>query len=353
MSTYVVIGAGAIGGLVGARLSDAGHDVTLVVRPAHVESLRRDGVVVNGSFPLQSHPNVTADFDQVADLPRDTIFLLATKSQSSLAALDQVAPYLHNRALACLQNGVRNEAFAKRYTESVYGVMVRCGSRLLGPGAVAQTAPVGTFVVGQADGGVDHVCHTLALDLNNAPGFSAETTDQVMAYKWNKLVSNLLNAVCALCDLTPSEALGRQDSRWFIADVWQEAVTILDAAHIDYDPAGFAPFRDGIAAMRRHGDDALTTIEPIEKRPSTWQDLHFGRPTVEVDFFNGEIVQQARSLGRQAPLNELLTDRCNEAATAGLGPGCDSISSLRQRAATASSTSTAMSSLPMTGVPDD
>jgi 2-dehydropantoate 2-reductase len=334
MSTYVVIGAGAIGGLVGARLSHAGHDVTLLVRPQHVELLRQDGVRVNGSFPLQSNPTVTADFEAVADLPPETIFLLATKSQGSLVALEQLAPHLHNRAVACFQNGVRNETFARRYSESVHGVMVRCGSRLLSPGVVAQTAPTGTFVVGHADGRIDQTSNTVVDDLNAAPGFRAEATDQVMSYKWNKLVSNLLNAVCALCNLTPSEALAQQESRWFLADIWQEAIEILDAAKVDYDPRGFDPFRNGIAAMRRIGDDALTSIEPIEKRPSTWQDLHFRRPTVEVDFFNGEIVEKAERLGLRAPLNELLTNRCNEAAAAGLGPGCDSITSLRNLAAT-------------------
>lgn len=68
-------------------------------------------------------------------------------------------------------------------------------------------------------------------------------------------------------------------------------------------------------------------------RPSTWQDLHFERGQVEVEWFNGAIVRLAQSLGRTAPLNQVLWERCEAAASERLPPGSETTDSIRAAAA--------------------
>src|SRR5574338_1282100 len=102
---YIVYGAGAIGGIIGARLFERGHDVTLIARGDHLDAMRRDGLTLRTPgetltlrVPAVAHPS------EIAFAPDDVVFL-AMKSQHTEAALDDLAAAAPpSVSIVCAQN---------------------------------------------------------------------------------------------------------------------------------------------------------------------------------------------------------------------------------------------------------
>ena len=195
----VVFGAGAIGGLVGARLFQHGVDVTLVARGAHAEALA-SGLVLEA--PDES---VTLPIPVVTDAAAlrwtdDTVVLLAVKGQDTEEALIQlvtVAP--QETPVVCMQNGVENERRVLRRFPRTYAMCVMCPASHLRPGViVAHSAPVsGLLDLGRYPSGVDDVAETIAEALQRST-FESVPRPDIMRWKYRKLIMNLANAVEAL-----------------------------------------------------------------------------------------------------------------------------------------------------------
>src|ERR1700742_3559614 len=162
---FVIFGAGAIGGTVGARLHQSGHDVTLIARGAHLEAIQRDGL--RFVTPVES---AVLALDAVAD-PAGVgwtgaeVVLLATKSQDTLQALlDLRGAAGPEVPVVCLQNGVENERAALRLMGEVYGALVMLPAAHLEPGTVeAYGADIsGHIDVGRFPDGVDDRCEAIS-----------------------------------------------------------------------------------------------------------------------------------------------------------------------------------------------
>ena len=321
---WVVYGAGAVGGVVGGRLAQAGHDVVLVARGAHAEAMRRDGLRVDspaGSV-TQRLPVVTDPAD--AGVTEDDVVLLAVKSQDTagaLVALRDTAP--PSTPIVCLQNGVDNEREALRRFPHVYGVCVMCPTGHLEPGVVeAYSAPcTGILDVGRHPSGVDDTAELVARTFRSAT-FASEARADIARWKWSKLLTNLGNAVEALCG---PDARARALARL----VYEEGVACLHAAGID------VASREEDAARR--GD--LLTVQPIAGRPrgggSSWQSLQRRAGAIETDHLNGEIVLLGRLHGVPTPANALVQRLANELAASRTPPGTwaeDDVLALLERA---------------------
>ena len=294
MTRFVVFGAGAVGGVVGARLAQSGHDVALVARGAHRDAIASDGLRIEDpdTSAVVAIP-VTDDVDTL-DLGPGDVVLLAVKGQDTPAALDALAPAGPDLPVVCLQNGVANEAAILRLFRDVYAVPVVCAATHLEPGVVqAHSAPTtGILDVGRYPEGLDDRCEDLASAFR-ASTFESVARPDIMRWKWRKLVMNLVNAVEA--------ASGRAHGNGVIIDaIWKEADAAMSAAGIDV--ASEEEDRE------RRGDHL--TIRPIgdEERSggSSWQSLARGAGSIETDLFNGEIVLLGRMHGVATPVNEAI-----------------------------------------------
>jgi len=291
---FVVFGAGGVGGVVGGRLSQHGHDVTLVARGEHLTAIQADGLRLESP-----DDSVTLDVPAVAsaadiDWGPDHVCLLTVKSQDTDAALDALAAAAPPELpIACVQNGVDNERRTLRRFANVYGVCVMLPSTFLRPGVVqASSAPMtGALNVGRYPLGIDELTNDLAAAFSGAT-FLSDPDDRVMDQKYAKLLMNLGNAVEALCGTVDRDSELLRRAR-------REAVAVLDAAGIVVAPKGHD------AEQRRH-----ISIRPIggERRGggSTWQSLARSASSVETDHLNGEIVLLGRLHGVPTPANALL-----------------------------------------------
>jgi 2-dehydropantoate 2-reductase len=307
---FVVFGAGAVGGVVGGRLAEHGHDVTLIARGAHLAEIRRHGLVMHSPAGTATLRLPAFGDPAEARIGADDVVLLAVKSQDTedaLAALAAACP--DTTPVVCLQNGVANERAALRRFAHVYAVPVMLPALHLEPGVVgASCAPTtGILDVGRYPRGVDATAEAIAAAFAGST-FSAEAHADVMRLKYSKLLMNLANAVQAL--------FGEQDGgAALVAAARHEGRACLTAAGIDV-----ASREEDLA---RRGD--LLTPRPIEGMDrgggSTWQSLARGAGAVEVDHLNGEIVLLGRLHGVPTPVNTALQRRTNEAARLRRPPG--------------------------------
>lgn len=309
---YVVLGAGAIGGTIGGRLADAGHDVLLVARGEHLKALQASGLrlampdrVIERRIPAVAAEELTTTDDDV--------LIVATKVQDSEPLLARVAGLCDGALpLVCAQNGVAGERLALRRFERVYGMCVMLPATHLEPGRiVAAGAPYsGMLDVGRYPRGSDAVAHQVTKALRDS-GFRSDLQDEVMRWKYAKLLRNVGNAIQVLLgDDRDDETVRDLDRR-----ARTEAETVLTAAGIAWTP-------DDEWDGHRRGDVRSAPVEGVERGGgSSWQSAVRGLPTVESDFLNGEIVLLGRLHGVPTPVNALLQREATSLVRRGDRPG--------------------------------
>ena len=306
---FVVLGTGAVGGVVGGRLAQHGHDVVLIARGPHLEAIQRDGLrVVAADEEVVVHSPAVGTPAEV-DWSADDVVLLATKSQHTVAALESLEQHAPaTTPIVCLQNGVANEREALRRFADVHGICVMLPSGHFDPGVVlAYSSPItGLLDVGRYPDGVDDVDRAVASALASS-GFESVPRPDVMRWKHRKLIMNLGNAAEALCG--PAARFGELAERIRAEGEAALAAAGLDVATADED------------AERR--SDKLT-IRMIEGHRwgggSSWQSLARGTGNVEADHLNGEIVLLGRLHGVPTPANALVQRLANTVAAMGVEP---------------------------------
>ncbi|GHB81350.1 2-dehydropantoate 2-reductase [Streptomyces cirratus] len=320
---YIIIGAGAIGATIGGRLAEAGTDVVLVARGAHAQALAADGLRLTTAAGERVHrlPVVTGPAE-LGELRADDVLLLTVKTQDAIAALDawgdaEVAgggTAAQRLPVLCLQNGVESERLALRRFTRVYGVCVWLPATFLEPGVVsALCAPLtGILHLGRAAGGSDARARAIAADLEKA-GFGAPVVEDVMRWKYAKLLGNLGNAIQATTGPEPDPAKAA-----LLLRAIREAKAAFDAAGIGYaSDAEQAAARDG------------KVEQPAGVRGgSSWQSLARGTGSVEADYLNGEICLLGRLHGVPTPVNDTLRHAANIFAREGLPPGAMAVEDL-------------------------
>ncbi|MGW0905587.1 ketopantoate reductase family protein [Streptomyces sp. NPDC002853] len=302
---YIIIGAGAIGGTVGGRLAETGHDVVLVARGAHYEAVREGGLRVRTPEGELTHRlPVVQGPAELGELRPDDVLFLAVKTQDCAAALDTwgARPVVgggtagERLPLVCAQNGVESERIALRRFRRVYGMCVWLPATHVEPGSVsAAGAPyTGMLHIGRYPRGMDDTARLISADLEKSKLLSPVVAD-VMRWKYGKLLANLANAVEAVTGvLSGNEAVAlyrraRAEGEAVLAAAGIEAVGEQEQKEARGDRVRFEPF-DG---SERGGG-------------SSWQSLSRGTGTIEADYLNGEIALLGRLHGVPTPVNDTL-----------------------------------------------
>jgi len=314
---YIVIGAGAVGGTIGGCLFQAGHDVVLVARGAHLGALRAHGLSLATPLGTQTLRIPAVAGPAELDLRGGDVLILSTKGQDTVGVLEQWAWQPVRAAgeaaagllpVVCAQNGVANEGIALRRFRHVYGMCVWLPATHLQPGVVqAQGIPcAGLLPVGRYPSGTDAFTQRFSAALA-ASRFLAPANADVMRWKYGKLLSNLANAVEALCG---PEARHDDDARELRRRARSEGIAVLRAAGIGHAP------REEFDTIR--GDQVTYGVIDGTTRSggSSWQSLSRRTGTIEADFLNGEIVLLGRIHGVPTPVNETLQRLANQAARA-------------------------------------
>jgi 2-dehydropantoate 2-reductase len=295
------MGAGAVGCYYGGMLARAGHDVTLVGRPVHVDAMRSNGLRVehkdfDARFPVQA----AADASGVQGAK---LVLFSVKSQDTESAGRAMKPFLHpETAILSLQNGVDNAERIRAQIGNHAGNRVLPGlvyvaAEMAGPGHVRHTGG-GSLTIGEPD-----VLRRTNLSdrrrlediaaLFTGAGIKVTISDAVEVDLWTKLVMNCAyNAISALTGSQYGRMVALPDIRAVMADTVNEVVAVAAAKGVRLPD-------DLVARAIRLADGMPVTIS------STAQDLLRGRRT-EIDHLNGYVVREGAALGIATPVNRTL-----------------------------------------------
>jgi 2-dehydropantoate 2-reductase len=323
---YVVIGAGAIGGCIGAALARAGVPVVVVARGRNAEVLAAQGLTLHtpdGTFEV---PIAVATLGDLRLTDAD-VLVFTTKTQQLDAALrewvDQpvatangdVTTAGERLPVLTVLNGVAAEEMALRYFARVYGVCVWCPAVHVKPGEViVRSWPVvGQFHVSRWPAAIstaDDAEFLAGLQTSwVGAGINVRLPDDVAPWKYNKLLLNLNNVIRALAE--PGA-----DVNQLVGAVMGEGQDVLRRLGIH-----FVSFETSNAA--RSDGPTPRAVPGFDEAPgdSTSQSLARGTGNVETDYLNGEIVRLAHRVGASAPINAALTRAAREAAGVGMAPG--------------------------------
>lgn len=231
----VIIGAGAIGGTLGAHMNRAGHDVLLCdADPAHVDAIRSSGLHIEGpvnEFTV-SIPAITPD-----ELP-DQIdrAMVAVKSLHTQAAAQLLRERLTPEGyVLSVQNGLTAEHLSNAVGEGrVLSSFVNFGADVVGPGRIMQ-GNVGTFRVGELRGG--HITSRVRELVDALP--YAEATDNVLGYLWGKEAYGAMLWAGAVSDLSIADSLADPRYRPLMVAVAQEVLAQAPVPVESFD--GFVP----------------------------------------------------------------------------------------------------------------
>ena len=271
-----VIGAGAIGGTLGARMFRDGHDVTLVdADAAHVAAIRRDGLRIEG--PVEEFVvRVPAILPE--ELP-DTVehAVVAVKSLHTAAVADLLRDRLApDGYVLTVQNGLTADVLIEAVgRERVLASFVNIGADLMAPGVVLQ-GNVATFRIGELAGGP--VTPRVARLAEVLP--YAEATDNVLGYLWGKEVYGAMMWAGAVSDLPIAETLERPEYRGLMTAISEEVLAQAPVTVEGFD--GFEPDDlpgsfDRLAAFNRRSAKTHSGIYRdlvVRKRKTEVDEVH-------------------------------------------------------------------------------
>lgn len=303
---FAILGAGAMGSIVGAHLARAGHTVAMLARGARAQTIRRDGLHIKGLAELATPVQVITE---PAQLRRAEVLIVATKAIGTATALEPLRRAEIDLAFS-MQNGVmKNELLAAAFgRERVLGALANTSGELLATGEVLFTRNV-NILVGELSGEAGTRAQRVARAID-ASGVRSAAAADIRSLEWSKFVAWLPFAVLAVTTRAASwKFLVDPDAGLVFMRLLREVARLADACGITLTDAAMLP-----AATACRGTDAealqilatmgrdMQTHAP-QHRLSTLQDLEAGRP-LEVEETFGYAARLAAEKGLSLPLLE-------------------------------------------------
>lgn len=321
-----IIGAGAIGSVVGGCLTKAGVDVTLIDQwPEHIETIRAKGLRLSGTIGDQVVPNVKAihihELQSVRE-PFDAVFV-AVKSYDTEWATALAVSYLKpDGVVVDFQNGINDERVAAvAGKHRTLGCVITISAGMYEPGHAMRTdsADIG-FKIGEHDGRDTPRARELAEVMNAVAG--SKVTTNLFGERWSKLAINCMaNPLAGLTGLGTVQV--RTDPKICAVGVHvgAEAIMVGRAVGHEVEPIYGVPAQRYVDAYHGKGLAQLIgeVAEIARKRgggqPSLLQDVIKKRRT-EIDYLNGYVCEQGKQRGVKTPFNDAVV-----ATIRGLGVG--------------------------------
>ena len=280
------VGAGAVGCYFGGMLARAGVPVTLIGRPAHVDAIRRDGLLLERA-ESQEYIRVDAS-TEIQDVHDADIIFLCVKTTDTESAAAAIAPYLAPRAVVVsFQNGVDNvERMQKAAGIAALPAVVYVACAMTGPGRVKHNGR-GDIVIGASAAATARV-----LRVFEGARIPCRVSENIDGELWTKLVMNCAyNAISALTHAQYRFITADTEVRQVMTELIREVVAVGTAAGVVLQSV-----EELSEAAFKLGETMATATS------STEQDIARGRPT-EIDSLNGYVVRRGRQLGIPTPVN--------------------------------------------------
>lgn len=293
-----IIGAGAIGSLYGAVLSESGQDVFLIdTNEGHVNAVNQNGLTIIHGDVKKVYANLQAFTDSIKITDELDLVIILVKTYVTEIALEQNQHlFKENTPVLTLQNGLGNIEKIAKYVEkhNIIAGTTSTSGYLVEPGVMLHTGRGGT-VIGELNGEMTDRIKQIQQIFDHEQLGESKVSDDVMSILWEKLIGNCgINPLGALTGLRNGELIENEETSRLIEQIAEECLMVAKKAGIKLS------FNDssGIKNLARKTADNQTSmlVDVLNQRKT------------EIMAINGAVVQKAKELGLAVPVNETLVN---------------------------------------------
>ncbi len=286
----VMMGSGGVGGYFGARLAQAGHEVTFVARGAHLQAIRNNGLRIKSELG-DAHVQPARAVEEPAEAGLADAIVVAVKLWDLESAAQAIRPIAGAQTIVVsLQNGVdKDDVLASAVgKEHVIGGVTHIAAVIEKPGVIAQTGKMQRVTLGELDGSRSARVEALAAALQ-AGGVEAVVSDDIRRITWEKFV--FLTSISGMTALTrkPVGAVREHPAtRAMLLDALREAAAVARS--------------EGVALPEGLADQQMKMIDGLAPAmlSSMAQDLLRQRP-LELEWLSGSVLRRGEARGVPTP----------------------------------------------------
>jgi 2-dehydropantoate 2-reductase len=311
----LIIGAGAIGTYIGARLLGAGNEVVYLERPDSARLIKKIGISLSTDVSTLKFNDIKVGttVNEVIKLGAYDLLIIAIKAFDTNTVISELKEFKNELpVILCLQNGVENEeAYIKHFGSKkvIYGSVTSAIGRI----------DVGKAVVEKERGvaiGTNHPMAKRVIACFNTAGLYTKGYQDEVAIKWSKMITNLLaNATSAILDLLPVDIYSEDRLLKIEIRQIQESLEVMKALGIHLVDLPKAPVRFLVYALIKF-PFFITQYLMIRlmgkgrgnKMPSLMIDMKKGRQVSEIDYLNGAVTRIGARIGVETPINRKLAE---------------------------------------------
>jgi len=293
----VFMGAGGVGGLIGARLAQTGCDVSFVARGAHLAAMREQGLTLESPVGNVHLPKVRAVEDP-AQLGKADLVVFAVKLWDTESAARSILPLLGpETGVMSLQNGVTKDDILRPIVgeKALMGGVAYMGTAISRPGVIKHVGTLQKVVFGEYDGRRSKRAETF-LEYCRKSGLEAQLSDDIRRTLWEKFAFLVgMAAVTASIRLPIGPIRNHPLTRQFYLDAMREAAAV-GRAH-------------GVRLPENFADERMAFVDtlPETMTASLHHDLERGNPR-EVEWLSGSVVALGAAVGVPTPVHRAVRD---------------------------------------------
>lgn len=291
----VIYGTGGVGGYFGARLAEAGNNVTFIARGKHLQAIQKNGLQLlspKGDY-LVKPANATDDISEIKDI--DVIFV-CTKTWQVAEVAEKIKPVLNkNTMVISLLNGVENQDVLCAVIDKkhVLGGLCLVVSKVEDYGIINHMSYEPTIVFGELNLEISERALQLEKILNEA-GITNRLSNSIFKEIWTKfLYITTVSAIGALTRSTNGEMIASPEIYQLMKGTSKEIVAVAQAKGIDIN-------EETIEKTFKIIDN-----QPYSTTASLQRDIMEGKPS-ELEAQNGTVVKFGKQLGVPTPINDFI-----------------------------------------------
>jgi 2-dehydropantoate 2-reductase len=293
-----IIGAGAMGCLYGAKLSESPENEVILIDiwKDHIEEINKNGLIMEEDGKTLHYDKLKGTLDAADAGICDLAIIFVKSTSTKVGVMSNMAVFGTKTIALTLQNGLGNIDIISDEIgrQNVIGGTTAHGATILGPGRIFH-AGSGKTIIGELDGKSTNRIMNIA-DVFVKAGLDTEISNNVMGLIWDKLLVNVgINALTGITGLYNGELLEYPEIETLLEAAVREADLVAAAKGIKLsylDPVG-------------HTKEVCKAT--AANKSSMLQDI-LNKKQTEIDMINGMIVQEGASLGINTPINMVLTN---------------------------------------------
>lgn len=289
-----VIGAGGVGGYFGAKLVQAGHDVTFIARGEHLKAIKSCGLIVksiDGDFKVEQ---IKAS-DKISDIDNPDLVIVAVKAWQIKELREEIKKVLKDETLILpLQNGVlaADELAETIDKKHILGGLCRIISKIEAPGVIRHIGVNPTIVFGELDKAKTGRVNKIH-ELFKSAGIESKISEDIEADLWRKFISICVSGLLAISNTTYGELREIKETRQLMIDLIKEIFALSQKIGVNLE-VDFVEKTLSFIDTFPYDSTASLTRDVWEKRPS------------EIEYQNGAVVRLGEKYGVPTPINKFV-----------------------------------------------